>query len=762
MKVTGISPGKRAYYNDLLNRVYSHPTLAQDSISLDCIHENEEILQEVFEVIFPFALTHNEIKAVALPFQEFVFNSTERFRNIVKDSNQQYEITWRDFDQHKYYIMCCCIIMNLYFKRSFDLNRPLLIDLPNKDGVVLHYRVLYNADFVGVSPNENARMLSQQDCELLADNYHDFELWQSYFPQQSWNLKGFGLVSMIDVTTENATANLKEILSQIELKRLPIGQKLTQAFCSIFRIANLKVGYTHLEQDFLVNSQAIESIGIVRFLFDSASEQIVLSQRAHQRLVQDKECYTISDMDVFVKEPENKKMAEHLKKHSIMSCILSPVIMDGKTVGVLEIVSTQSRVLNSVNAQKLESVMNIVAESFKRTKASVENHVEAIIQREFTSIHPSVYWRFLQEGYNTHSASFKDKSYIIDPIIFSNVFPLFGEIDIQSSSKLRNQMIEKDLCKQLESLIELLHLNHSQGSIKTIDRYVDKLSSFLIKVQSAFASGLEQKVEHYIKDKIHPFLFKDVTNFHSPLFMDYIKYIDYEHEIYYRYRKTFDLQIQRVNKVFSDLLDQRQIAAQQVFPHYYERFKTDGVEHNIYIGQSINDSLVFKASHLQYIKLWQLVCLAELVCVHYRNNKQDEISMETTSLIFVHDTPLSIQFRLDEKKFDVAGAYDTRFEIIKKRLDKAYQLGTKERIVQKKSICIAFASKKDVLEYTSFIEYGKSIGLFLPDLEYFEIENLQGVNGLVALRVRVNVDFQIETLDYVNLLSNYLNSGLSV
>ena len=32
----------------------------------------------------------------------------------------------------------------------------------------------------------------------------------------------------------------------------------------------------------------------------------------------------------------------------------------------------------------------------------------------------------------------------------------------------------------------------------------------------------------------------------------------------------------------------KQLDAQQIYPHYYERFKTDGVEHNLYIGASIS------------------------------------------------------------------------------------------------------------------------------------------------------------------------------
>ena len=50
---------------------------------------------------------------------------------------------------------------------------------------------------------------------------------------------------------------------------------------------------------------------------------------------------------------------------------------------------------------------------------------------------------------------------------------------------------------------------------------------------------------------------------------------------------------------------------------------------------------------------------------------------------------------MDEKKFDVDGTYNTRYEIVKQRVDKAYIKGTKERTTQKGKICIVYYQKED-------------------------------------------------------------------
>jgi hypothetical protein len=46
--------------------------------------------------------------------------------------------------------------------------------------------------------------------------------------------------------------------------------------------------------------------------------------------------------------------------------------------------------------------------------------------------------------------------------------------------------------------------------------------------------------------------------------------------------------------------------------------------------------------------------------------------LDIASLIFVYNEKIDIRFRMDEKRFDVDGAYNSYYEIIKKRLDKAH------------------------------------------------------------------------------------------
>ena len=114
--------------------------------------------------------------------------------------------------------------------------------------------------------------------------------------------------------------------------------------------------------------------------------------------------------------------------------------------------------------------------------------------------------------------------------------------------------------------------------------------------------------------------------------------------------------------------------------------------------------------------------------------------LEITSLILVQHMPLSIRFRFDEKRFDVDGAYDVRYEIIKKRIDKAIIQGTTERATQPGKIVIVYSQPGEAMEYRAYIEYLHSLGYLTGEVEHLELGELQGVQGLQALRVAVDLE----------------------
>ena len=218
---------------------------------------------------------------------------------------------------------------------------------------------------------------------------------------------------------------------------------------------------------------------------------------------------------------------------------------------------------------------------------------------------------------------------------------------------------------------------------------------------------------------------------------EYEKTINTETHSYYDHRKQYDDSVMRINKKLASVIDKHQEAAQEMFPHFYERYKTDGIEHNMYIGSSIAEDRDFDPLYLKNLRLWQLQVMCEMENKYYNLKPELDVQLDVASLILVYSTSLSIRFRMDEKHFDVDGTYNARYEIIKKRIDKSYIKGTNERLTQKGKLSIVYSQKKDEQEYLRYISFLKSKGYFTNNIEIVELEGLQGVSGLKAIRAEI-------------------------
>jgi len=730
------------YAKALLKEIETLPEFRTGIRDYSVIKNNEPLIKNLLADLFPTALTHNEIKAVTIPFQNVSFNYTERFKKILSNAGNEFYMEIRDFDDHQFYITNCCLILSGYYKQRIDFNRPFFYDIPDENGIEKHYRILYNADFIEITPTENAIHLTQDDIDLLIDNYDDIELWKSKFPKESWILKGFGIVSLFDATIESAISNLKSNLLKPNTNSVASNDIIENIFRSIFKIPSLRVGFI------IYNPEEEKFIKPIKF--DKQMQSFLLSSDqeveckndffgcSFDNLLHNKEPFVISNVKKFIEESSNKKLGEHLLRQNIQSCVFAPVIKDGNLLGVVELVSENPRDINSINITKLELVLPYLTDTIDRYNTDMQHQIEAIIQREYTTIHPSVYWKFKKETQNYFQNINHTKDYIFKEIVFKNVYPLYGQIDIKGSTEHRNETVKKDLKNQLNALLEIFDNHTPSANMVLLEQRKFELESFRNELKFPLKADTEQHIQRYIEEEIHPIL-KNTKGFakNEKLEESYFESLDEKSGLFYQERKKFDNAMSIINKKLASILDEKQLEAQQIYPHYYERFKTDGVEHNLYIGASISPTKHFDIMYLHNLRLWQLQTLCEMELEHHQLKESLPYELDVTSLILVFSVPLSIRFRMDEKRFDVDGTYNARYEVVKKRIDKSYIKGTKDRITEKEKITIVYSQNNEETEYLKYIKYLQHKKILEPEIEQFEVEDLQGVSGLRAIRVKV-------------------------
>jgi hypothetical protein len=208
----------------------------------------------------------------------------------------------------------------------------------------------------------------------------------------------------------------------------------------------------------------------------------------------------------------------------------------------------------------------------------------------------------------------------------------------------------------------------------------------------------------------------------------------------YRYRNEYEATLAAINEAVLAYLEKEEDILQLSYPHYFEKYRTDGVEYSIYIGQSIAPNNPFDILYLKNIRLWQLKSMAEIARITHNLLPSLQVPLQTTQLLLIHSQPISISFRRDERRFDVEGSYNIRYEVVKKRLDKVHIKDTGERLTQPGKIAMVYSNPKEAAEYQEYILFLQSKGVLAPVIESLELEELQGVSGLKALRVSINLE----------------------
>lgn len=736
---SGIS---QEYINNMLGYTASFPELTEGIDNAEELIRLKDPIKILLRDLFPVILSNNEIKAVSIPFHNLVFNSSKKFQAILEEAGSDYSFSLRNLNEDSIYIFGCLMILNSYYGYNLDFSRPFYYDIPDKNGILKHYRVKFNSEFIDIFPKKEAPEVSEEEVDLLLQNIDDVALWKEKFPQKSWVYKGFTIITLTDVTVDDAISDLKTKLLEFNIAKEDEMGRFKEIFQSIFKIPDLDVGFcAYNEKEGLLERTGKKSSSFILAEEKEEDAKTALGGDAFHSLVEQNSNFIVSNVTTFARKNKNLKLTEKLVEEKAKSILLAPIAKNQKLMGILELVSFKKNELNSINAIKLEDILPYIVTSVERNRTEYENRIKAVIQSECTSIHPSVLWiferearRYIRDIDEDGLASFKD-------IAFEDIHPLYGQIDIVASSEARNEAIQKDLLSQLDLIKEIIDLAYKVEKLTIYEQIRFRIVEFEEDLNNNLNASSEQKVFNLLKREVNPVLrhIEKQNEELSQKIKEYRKKINTETGIIYDCRKIYDEAVQQINRTMSRYIDRQQIEAQKIYPHYFERYKTDGVEHNIYIGAALASDKYpdFDKVYLYNLRLWQLSAMIEMENKFYKVQEDMPITLEAASLILVFSSTLSIRYRMDEKKFDVDGTYNARYEIIKKRIDKACIKGTDERITQKGKLAIIYSQSSDEREYLRYIKYLQAKKYLGEEVELLELEDVQGVIGLKAIRVKI-------------------------
>ncbi len=728
------------YSKNLLKIKKDFPALYDGFEDFEEVNKYNKEIDMLMRTLFPTALTNNEIKAVMPPFSFYPLHTSARFKKIMEAAGKDFQVEMKGYDEESLYIYGCAAILRMHYNYPINTASRTLLEIPDKNSKLIKtYRQTFNADMIEMIPTNKAVDITYDDyLELMAD-FENLELWKKKFPPRSWIMRGIGIANLIDVTTDTAVA---DITQNLIIKSPDSLENIKNSIRRLFNIHDLQVGLISFEGNTFYNTHKEKMSSITLQQNQELKCADTLCNWSYDQLIEKNKPLIVTDVEKFF-DKNKSLLGKLLQQSGIKSYIIVPLIHEEEVLGFLEIGSEKKYVLNNSLSNKLLLVTPIISMAASRFKNEMKNNIEAIIQQECTTIHPSVKWRFEEEANKYLTQKEQNEDATFKDLIFKDVIPLYGQLDIRESSVKRNVAVKHDLEKQLREIHKILRSVYDQLKMPVYEELLFEIEGFKKELKGDLHAGIEHKILSFLSSEIYPLFvhFEGMGPDIKKLVNSYQGKLDAQLGSIYEERKKFDESVMKVNYSLASIIDEKQLEAQKMFPHYFERYKTDGIEYNMYIGQSITKNKKYDSIYLKNLQLWQLTTMCEMEIQFQQIRSELSCPLDIASLILVYNTPLAVHFRMDEKRFDVEGAYNARYEIVKKRIDKANIKGTNERITVPGKITIVYSRDQDIIDYQKFISYLQSKGLLKnKKVEDHPLEDLQGITGLRALRVEVNYD----------------------
>lgn len=753
---------RRNFAQSILEEIEKFPELNGEIKDFSVLKKHEFLIENMMMFVFPDFSIDKQACAALIPFTDKIIFTSPKFRELFV-SNGEIKYYNMNIDSFTYLfgktIQGFGLILTRFYGMDFRFEFPIVHKITDSvTGLDLYYKMNMANEFVNLELKGELQELSDSDKEEIRSRIYDLEFLKEKIDINRFRFSGFLVLNMINISDTEILSSIKKDLIEKETITTYVGfLKLQHKLKSLLKCPGLLLGLV----DIPGNSEELFHFGHKignSFLFNEQCKGKLKSLRnsIYEKSIKSRNVIIIEDLLKY----ENKTIIEEeLIKQDVRNILIAPLIYGNQITGILEIGTAIPGRINLVNALKLYEVLPLFSMAVTRSKLEMSNKIQAVIKERCTAIHPSLEWRFRNAAINLLKKEAEGMQSEMEDIVFHNVYPLYGLSDIRNSSNHRNNSIRDDLVENLE-LAKNVILNAAKiKNLEAFDELIHRIEKKIISLKFSINSGDEADILKFIKTQVVT-LFDHLTGFGENVkeaINLYNSSVDSNLGFVYKKRKNYEESASRINNMIASYLDEEQSLIQKVFPHYFERYKTDGVEHNIYMGSSLVRNMEFSKLYLKNIRLWQLITMCSIVVKSGQMEKELSVPLETAHLILVQSIPLSIRFRFDEKKFDVDGAYNVRYEILKKRIDKAEIKGKEERLTQPGKIAIVYNQFSEAGEYIEYIEYLQYKKFLNKEIEELEIEDLQGIKGLKALRVSVNMNlFEVtETISSESILKEF-------
>jgi GAF domain-containing protein len=728
------------------------PELAGVIEDLSVIEQHRAFVDLMMSALFPPAFWEQEFGGALFPFQFRAFYATPPFRRSFMKADGTLEGRANFLQEQSAAPTLAAtrrvLAYELILERMYgiEVRSDVVVIFTTADpatGLDQHFRLQFDWRFVEVRRDGPPLPLPDAVRQQLQNGVIDGDMLLTVLPPERFVLRGFMIVKAVDVTDQEVLSSLKrDLIDKDSIVSSSHFDRLQTKLQTFFRRPGLGLGLAAVEGNRVLVFNDASHPEHARIFGDSAHHTTAeFAGSLYERAVVQERPIVIDDL---MKYSDRTPFEEELIRNGIRNFVCAPLHYQDKVIGTLELVSPRVGDLNATHLPKLQEVLPLFSMAVQRSVEELNSRIQTVINEQCTAIHPAVEWRFRRAVLNSFERDQGTATRVtqLEPIVFDSVYPLYGLADIRGASTLRGQAIQADLLSQLRLAKAVIQTAREAQSLPALDELAYRIDIRTTQIERTLTSSDEVGIVAFLRAEVES-LFERLGTFGSSVrdrIAAYRSSLDARLGTVYDRRRLFEESVTRIADGISSYLDLEEQAAQGMFPHYFEKQKTDGVDYQIYVGAGLLEDGHVDPLCLKNLRLWQLMVTCGIAVRAAELRDRLSVPLETTHLILVQNAPLSIRFRFDEKRFDVDGAYNIRYEIVKKGIDKALVHGTAERVTQPGKVAIIYTQPAEAREYLAYIEYLQSRGYLTGSVEELELAELQGVHGLRAIRVEVAHD----------------------
>jgi len=728
-------------------RLREAPELLRPIEDLSVFERHGELVDALMSAVFPPVFWDQDYGAALAPFSLRAFYATPAFERALLGPDRMLQVRI-DADPETVVTVRTLFGYRLILRRLYGID--LVVDYPlvfttsdPATGLDRHFKMHFDWRFIEVEPVGPIPPNTEEMRQRLTASLTNLEVLRELLPLDSLRFRGFTVLTAVEVTDQEVLSSLKrDLIDKESIVSNTRFEALQGRLRTLFRRPALRLSLAAFQGNRVLMLNSGARLANACIFADSVHHRLSdFSGTIFQRASLMGRPLIIDDLATY---PDRTAVENSLLDNGARNMIVAPLYYQDALIGSLSLSSPHPGDLDATHAPTLAEVLPLFSMAVKRSTDELHTRIQAFIKEKCTAIHPVVEWRFekaVLDGLERLGSPAAGPPGEIEPIVFDDVYPLYALSDIRGSSTQRAWAIQADLLAQLGLARDVLTAAHAARALPILDHLARRIDGQSAEMEVTLRAGDEATLIGFLRREIEP-LFDHLRRYGGAVrerIEAYRSALDPRLGMVYRQRKAFEESITRLTEGISAYIDLEEQAAQGMFPHYFEKQKTDGVDYSVYVGGSLLEDGGFDPLYIKNMRLWQLMVACGIALRAERLKDRLPIPLETTNLILVQHSPLAIRFRFDEKRFDVDGAYNVRYEIIKKRIDKAVIRGSQERLTQPGKIAIVYSQAAEAQEYRSYVEYLQKLGHLTREVEELELAELQGADGLRALRVTVDL-----------------------